>query len=159
MRKTKLWNNEQGQNWLDGGAPFYNVYKSKNGVFYSVGCIEPKFYKNFMQQVRELGGITDQQYQDLVSNQMNQDEFPEMKRTLEKWFAKHSSKDLDKQFHEKDCCVQKVLTETQALESQFLSSQVVKGNKAKRLMTPIWHELVKECQIRDDIMILPKAKL
>ena len=49
MRKTNLWNNEQGSNWLDGGAPFYNVYRSKDGVFYSVGCIEPKFYKNFMQ--------------------------------------------------------------------------------------------------------------
>lgn len=47
LRKTDLWNSEQGQNWLDGGAHFYNVYRAKDGVFYSVGCIEPKFYKNF----------------------------------------------------------------------------------------------------------------
>lgn len=59
MRESSLWNNEQGSNWLDGGAPFYNVYKAKDSVFYSVGCIEPKFYKNFMLQVKELGGISD----------------------------------------------------------------------------------------------------
>ena len=81
MRKTNMWNNEQGQNWLDGGAPFYNVYKAKDGVFYSVGCIEPKFYKNFMHQVREMGGLKDQEFQDLSSNQMNPDEWPDMKKT------------------------------------------------------------------------------
>jgi len=55
--------------------------------------------------VRELGGLSDQQYQDLVSNHMIKDEFPEMKKILEKWFSKHKSKDLDAQFKDKDCCV------------------------------------------------------
>jgi alpha-methylacyl-CoA racemase len=39
-----LWDKQQGKNWLDGGAPFYNVYRSKDNIYYAVGCIEPKFY-------------------------------------------------------------------------------------------------------------------
>jgi alpha-methylacyl-CoA racemase len=44
MRNRGLWSNDQGQNWLDGGAPFYSIYKSKKNVFYAVATIEPKFY-------------------------------------------------------------------------------------------------------------------
>lgn len=40
-----------------------------------------------------------------------------------------------------------------------MSSQVVKGYRAKKLMTPIWKELVKECGMRDDVIILPNGKL
>ena len=29
MREIGLWNNPQGQNWLDGGAPFYSIYRCK----------------------------------------------------------------------------------------------------------------------------------
>lgn len=71
MRETNLWNNEQGHNWLDGGAHFYTVYKSKDGVFYSVGCIEPKFYNNFMQLIKDMGGISDTKMSDLAQNQLN----------------------------------------------------------------------------------------
>ena len=30
MREIGLWNNPQGQNWLDGGAPFYSIYRCKD---------------------------------------------------------------------------------------------------------------------------------
>ncbi len=68
MRETGLWNNEQGQNWLDGGAPFYSVYKARDGVFYSVGCIEPKFYANFMLLIKDMGGLTETQFTELSQN-------------------------------------------------------------------------------------------
>ena len=35
-----LWNNEQGLNILDGGAPFYNIYMSKDRKYFTVCCIE-----------------------------------------------------------------------------------------------------------------------
>lgn len=106
-----------------------------------------------------MGGLTDFEFQELANNQLNQDEWPDMKKLLQSWFSKHTSKQLDKQFEDKDCCVQRVLTEAQALKSPFLANQVVKGGKAKKLMTPVWKELIKECKIRDDIMILPASKL
>jgi crotonobetainyl-CoA:carnitine CoA-transferase CaiB-like acyl-CoA transferase len=43
-----LWVEEQGKNALDGGAPYYNVYESSDKKYFSVGCLEPKFFKTFV---------------------------------------------------------------------------------------------------------------
>uniref|UniRef100_A0A7N5JT18 Solute carrier family 45 member 2 n=1 Tax=Ailuropoda melanoleuca TaxID=9646 RepID=A0A7N5JT18_AILME len=40
-----LWDQPQGQNLLDGGAPFYTTYKTADGGFMAVGALEPQFYK------------------------------------------------------------------------------------------------------------------
>jgi alpha-methylacyl-CoA racemase len=34
---------------LDGGAPFYTTYESKDHHYFAVGCIERKFYKQFIK--------------------------------------------------------------------------------------------------------------
>lgn len=39
---------ERGENLLDSGAPFYEVYETKDGLFMSLGALEPKFYMEFM---------------------------------------------------------------------------------------------------------------
>lgn len=39
-----------GTNLLDGGAPFYNVYTCKDGGWMSVGCLEPHFFKIFIDK-------------------------------------------------------------------------------------------------------------
>ena len=71
---------------LDGGAPFYNVYKSKDGVWFTVACIEPKFYKNFLQVcLRELH-MPEKDYAYLIDNQINQDEWPDMKVVIQDFF-------------------------------------------------------------------------
>jgi alpha-methylacyl-CoA racemase len=110
LRKMGLWLNEQGQNLLDGGAPFYNIYKAKDSVYYAVGCIEQKFYDNFMTVIKETGGLSDQDFRYLSGNQLNEDEWPEMKVMVQKWFAKQGSKVLDPRFQARDCCVERVLT-------------------------------------------------
>lgn len=81
MKDLGLWNNEQGQNWLDGGAPFYCIYHSKDKAYYTVACIEQKFFKNFVQIMKEKG-MDDNDYQYLLGNMLNQDEWPDMKVTI-----------------------------------------------------------------------------
>lgn len=34
---------------LDGGAPFYDVYETKDGRHMAVGPIEPQFYAKFLE--------------------------------------------------------------------------------------------------------------
>jgi alpha-methylacyl-CoA racemase len=70
MKELGLWNNEQGSNWLDGGAPFYCVYKSKDGAFFTVACLEQKFFKNFVQIMKEKK-LDDNDYQYLLANMLN----------------------------------------------------------------------------------------
>ncbi|KAK4700592.1 alpha-methylacyl-CoA racemase, partial [Phenoliferia sp. Uapishka_3] len=38
----------RGENLLDGGAPFYEVYETADGKFMSLGALEPKFYAEFL---------------------------------------------------------------------------------------------------------------
>ena len=39
---------ERGTNWLDSGAPFYDVYECADGRWLSIGAIEPQFYANLL---------------------------------------------------------------------------------------------------------------
>jgi alpha-methylacyl-CoA racemase len=44
FRAIGHWSDDRGTNFLDGGAPFYETYRTKDGKFVAVGAIEPQFY-------------------------------------------------------------------------------------------------------------------
>jgi alpha-methylacyl-CoA racemase len=46
------WSLERGSNLTDGGAPFYDVYETRDGSYVSVGAVESKFY---VQLLKHLG--------------------------------------------------------------------------------------------------------
>jgi alpha-methylacyl-CoA racemase len=50
--QTGWWREERGANLLDGGAPFYDAYETKDGKHVAVGAIEPQFWAEL---VRRLG--------------------------------------------------------------------------------------------------------
>lgn len=43
-----VWGKSKGNNWLDTGAHFYEVYQTKDGKYMSVGAIEPQFYQQLI---------------------------------------------------------------------------------------------------------------
>jgi alpha-methylacyl-CoA racemase len=43
LRAAGLWRDEREANLLDGGEPFYGIYRCLDGKFISVGAIEPQF--------------------------------------------------------------------------------------------------------------------
>lgn len=49
-----MWIEPRGENWLDGGAPWYEVYETKDGGFMSIGAIENHFYRVFLCVARTL---------------------------------------------------------------------------------------------------------
>lgn len=49
MHAAGLWNAERGTNVLDSGAPFYDVYQCKDGLWISVGPIEARFYAQLLR--------------------------------------------------------------------------------------------------------------
>ncbi|MGB5760518.1 MAG: CaiB/BaiF CoA-transferase family protein [Acidimicrobiales bacterium] len=53
MKAAGVWNDERGTNMLDTGAPFYDVYECSDGLYISIGSIEPQFYAELM----ELSGL------------------------------------------------------------------------------------------------------
>jgi alpha-methylacyl-CoA racemase len=52
MKAQGNWGDTPGTNFLNGGAPFYDVYECADGQYLAVGAFEPEFYGEF---VRGLG--------------------------------------------------------------------------------------------------------
>ena len=44
LKATGLWRDERQANLLDGGAPFYGVYRCADGKWLAVGALEPQFF-------------------------------------------------------------------------------------------------------------------
>jgi alpha-methylacyl-CoA racemase len=44
LKAAGLWKDERGVNLLDTGAPFYDVYQCADGLWVSVGALEPQFF-------------------------------------------------------------------------------------------------------------------
>ena len=61
-----IWKEERGENLLDSGAHFYNVYETKDNKFISIGSIEPQFYSLLLEklEIRD-GDLFDQMNKDL----------------------------------------------------------------------------------------------
>ena len=49
FRQLGLWTEGRGVNVLDTGAPFYEVYDTSDGKWFSVGAIEPQFYAELLK--------------------------------------------------------------------------------------------------------------
>ncbi|HZQ73430.1 MAG TPA: CaiB/BaiF CoA-transferase family protein [Burkholderiales bacterium] len=45
------WSETRGENVLDTGAPWYDVYETKDGKFVSVGAIEARFYEELLSRL------------------------------------------------------------------------------------------------------------
>ena len=86
MAGAGIWNdNDRGVNMLDGGAPFYGTYETKDGKFVSIGSIEPQFYK----LLREHAGLSDADF----DAQMNPKAWPALKEKLKAVFKSKTRED------------------------------------------------------------------
>ena len=55
FKAAGAWQDERGSNSLDGGAPFYTAYRTRDGLHMAVAPIENRFYRNLL----DVLGITD----------------------------------------------------------------------------------------------------
>ncbi|EDN02700.1 isopenicillin N-CoA epimerase [Histoplasma capsulatum] len=45
LQKRPMWGSPRGQNVLDGGCPYYDIYETKDaGKYFAVGALEPEFF-------------------------------------------------------------------------------------------------------------------
>ena len=61
--KRPVWSGPRGTNSLDGGAPYYDTYETKDGKYMAVGALEPQFYAALLKGLglreADLGGKRD----------------------------------------------------------------------------------------------------
>jgi len=53
---------------LDGGSPYYTQYKSKDNRWFTVACLEFKFYKQFIEK---LPNWSDKRKANFLKNHQN----------------------------------------------------------------------------------------
>lgn len=73
------FNLQRESNLIDGGAPFYAVYRTSDGEWVSVGAIEPRFFEEL---IKAMGMETS-----WIKLQYERASWPELKRAFEVRFA------------------------------------------------------------------------
>ncbi len=111
-----MWNPDTpGANLLDTGAPFYDVYECADGEYLAVGCLEPKFYAEFLQIV----GLA---RADLPA-QFDVPRWPELRAAFAAQIATRSRDEWDEAFRDSDACTTGVLSMTEAPDHPHLRAR------------------------------------
>jgi alpha-methylacyl-CoA racemase len=102
IRALSLWHDERGTNSMDSGAHYYNVYETADGEFLSVGAMEPRFYRSFMQGL----GFRDED----IPAQDDQSQWESLKQRVAEIFRNRTRAEWLAIFHDSDACVTPVLS-------------------------------------------------
>jgi alpha-methylacyl-CoA racemase len=116
MRAMGRFSDERGTNMGDGGAHFYEVYKTADGKYLAVGAIEPAFYSAFRQDA----GLDDPAF----DAQMDRTRWPALKKMVA---ARIATKTRDEwtQIFSKEACVAPVLSLSEVQDDPHLRARKV----------------------------------
>jgi alpha-methylacyl-CoA racemase len=106
LHRLGWWREDRGVNFIDTGAPFYEVYETADGKWFAVGAIEPQFYAELLR-VMGLEG------EDLPA-QMDRDRWPEVKERFAEVFRARSRDEWTELFSGTDACGAPVLSPWEA---------------------------------------------
>jgi alpha-methylacyl-CoA racemase len=100
------WTDNRGDNILDTGAHYYDVYETKDGKYVSIGSIETKFYDELL----ELSGLKREE----LARQNDRDAWPAMKQKVAAIFKTKTRDEWCKIMEGSDVCFAPVLSMTEA---------------------------------------------
>jgi alpha-methylacyl-CoA racemase len=106
MRHMGLWPGERGENMLDTGAHFYEVYETRDGKYVSIGSIEPQFYRILLEKAGLAGEELPHQY--------DRGAWPRMKERLREVFKRKTRAEWCEIMEGSDVCFAPVLSMTEA---------------------------------------------
>jgi alpha-methylacyl-CoA racemase len=101
FRNAGFWRDDRGTNMLDGGAPFYDTYRTTDGQYMSVGAIEPQFYAALLNGLGLDAAA--------MPHQMDQSKWTETAARFTEVFASKTRDEWCAIFDGTDACVAPVL--------------------------------------------------
>ena len=104
--KTPMWDQPRGENILDGGCPWYEVYECADGGYMAVGALEPQFYADLVEGL----GLE-------VSQTYDRAAWPSMKRLFKQRFLQKTRQQWENIFLGKNACCTPILSQAE-LEKQ-----------------------------------------
>lgn len=102
FRQQGSWTAQRADNIVDGGAPFYRSYATKDGRFIAVGAIEPHFYTNLVKVIGLDG--------ENLPNQNDRAAWPLMRERFAKIFEQRTRDEWVAAAAGRDACLAPVLT-------------------------------------------------
>ena len=102
-----MWKNPRGENLLDGGAPFYDVYETSDGLHVSVGAIERRFYEELLERIGLKG--------EALPKQNDPNGWQELRQRLAAVFASRTRAQWCELLEGTDACFAPVLSPTEAV--------------------------------------------
>jgi alpha-methylacyl-CoA racemase len=106
LRAAGRWTDERGDNILDTGAHYYNVYETSDGKYVAVGSIEPKFYAELLR----LSGIANQE----LPRQNDKPSWPALTEKLAAIFKTKTREEWNKLMEGSEVCYAPVLSMQEA---------------------------------------------
>jgi alpha-methylacyl-CoA racemase len=104
--KTPMWNAERGTNTLDGGAPYYGTYETKDGKYMAVGALEPQFFAAFLKGL----GVKESE---IPGNRLDKSTWAQQKEIYTRKFKEKTRAEWEKIFDGTDACCTPVLTQAE----------------------------------------------
>jgi alpha-methylacyl-CoA racemase len=100
------WSLVPGRNVLDGGAPFYDVYRCSDGLDITIACLEKKFYEALLESLdlSEAG----------IAEQWDRSCWPLMRQLFTAAFVTHPREHWEAHFAGAEVCFSPVLTMEEA---------------------------------------------
>ena len=96
-RAGGIWKLERGSNPVDGGAPYYTTYRTKDGLFMAAGPVEQRFYKIMVERLGlSLADLPDRE---------NPACWPALRQILQDRFATRTREEWTEAFAGSDACV------------------------------------------------------
>ena len=97
-----LWRDERGTNLLDGAAPFYSTYETRDAKWISLGPIEPQFYAEFLRRA----GLDPNEY----APQLDPADWPRLKAKLVEVFKEKTRDEWTALLEGTEACYAPVLS-------------------------------------------------
>ncbi|KAA8912427.1 CoA-transferase family III domain-containing protein [Sphaerosporella brunnea] len=124
---TGMFEEERGTGLLDGGAPFYDTYETKDGKYMAVGALEPQFYAELLKRLlpdMRIHEIPDRAYRE---------NWPVLRDMFTLTFLGKTRKEWEDIFDGSDACVTPVKTypELKAEGYKLAPPVTLKGSPAK----------------------------
>jgi alpha-methylacyl-CoA racemase len=106
MLAAGAWQEERGSNILDSGAPWYDVYETRDGKYVSIGAIEAKFYEELLGRL----GLSSAS----LPRQNDRKGWPALRKAFSETFLAKTRDEWCAVFEGSDACFAPVLTFSEA---------------------------------------------
>lgn len=113
--RAGLWSETRGTNLVDGGAPWYSTYETRDGEYMAIGPIEPQFYADMLARL----GLDAAR----LPGQWENERWPELRAALAAKFRERTREEWTAFFSGTDACVAPVLKLSEAASHPHLAAR------------------------------------